>query len=334
MQPIKKWTAAIVTSMTLLVSPVLAGGDTWAVDFDKAAEMAKKAGKDLMVDFTGSDWCGWCIKLDKEVFAHDAFVTSATKDFVLVKLDFPRSPEVKAKVPDPERNLEIARDYGISGYPTVILMTADGEEYGRTGYVKGGPPAFLASVEAARSQGRPAVVRVGELITKYEKAEGDERAPMWSALVGELESVDPSAPSARRLGQVARKSFDGLDKAQQDRLVKALVRVGQVDGPMWRAARALDPENREGLFERAVFAFCDTVQGEGDLPAALEAVEALDASGNTVDEERAVMLYANAAHWCHRYLDKPDEAKQLALKARAMTDDLRLQSQLDAIIGA
>jgi thiol-disulfide isomerase/thioredoxin len=320
--------------MTFLVSPVLAGGDAWVADFDKAASIAKKAGKDLMVDFTGSDWCGWCIKLDKEVFAHEAFLTSASKDFVLVKLDFPRAKEIKDKVPDPERNQELMKKHGISGYPTVLLMTADGEEYGRTGYVKGGPTAFLAKVNAARSDGRAAVVRIGGLIASYEKAEGGERTRIWASVMSELEGADPSGAGARRLAQAVRASFDGLDKAQQDRVVKALVRVGQVDAPIWRRASKLDPRNTDGLFERAVFAYCDSVQGEQGLSAALESVEALEASGEAINRERTVKLYANAAYWCQRFLDKPDEAKRLARKARGMTDDLRLQSQLDAIIDA
>jgi len=72
-------------------------GDTWYGDFDLATAAAKKAGKDLFVDFTGSDWCGWCIRLHDEVFGHDEFVTGAQKDFILVSLDFPRSEEALAK---------------------------------------------------------------------------------------------------------------------------------------------------------------------------------------------------------------------------------------------
>ncbi|MGB0767609.1 MAG: hypothetical protein ACPGYV_07840, partial [Phycisphaeraceae bacterium] len=79
----------------------------------------------------------------------------AKKNWVLVALDFPRDEEIKAKVPNPERNKELQAKYGVRGFPTILLMTADGEVFGRTGYQAGGPEKYLehmAELRAGRQQ--------------------------------------------------------------------------------------------------------------------------------------------------------------------------------------
>ena len=73
-----------------MLSPAFAGGEGWTSDFAAAKEQAAKENKSLLVDFTGSDWCGWCIKLNEEVFQHDPFKEGVKDKFVLVELDFPK----------------------------------------------------------------------------------------------------------------------------------------------------------------------------------------------------------------------------------------------------
>ena len=118
---------ALGATLVLLPAPARAGGTDWIQDFDSAQRIAKKEGKDLLVDFTGSDWCGWCIRLDREVFSQEGFLESAKKDFVLVSLDFPRAEEAKQRVPHPERNQELLERHGVRGFPTILLMTPEGE---------------------------------------------------------------------------------------------------------------------------------------------------------------------------------------------------------------
>ncbi len=138
----KRFALSLTLGLAALVSaPAVAlagGGDHWMADYDAAVEVAKKEGKNLLVDFTGSDWCGWCIRLNKEVFQHESWETAATKEYVLVALDFPQAEELQAKVPNPKRNRELAEMLGVQGYPTILLMTPSGDVFGRTGYQRGG----------------------------------------------------------------------------------------------------------------------------------------------------------------------------------------------------
>lgn len=119
----------------------LAADSLWQTDFAAAKVKAAKEHKLLLIDFTGSDWCGWCKKLKKEVFSQKLFQEQAPKDFILVELDFPQKTKLAEKLT--AQNRALAKTYGISGYPSIILADAEGVELARTGYKAGGPQAYL-----------------------------------------------------------------------------------------------------------------------------------------------------------------------------------------------
>jgi protein disulfide-isomerase len=117
----------------------------WEDDFDKGLSKAKAAGKPALVDFTGSDWCIWCQRLDAEIFSKPEFKDYVKDKFQLVEVDFPQlKPLPKKKA---EANAAVSEKYKVEGFPTVIVMSGDGKELGRLGYVEGGPKAFIAELE-------------------------------------------------------------------------------------------------------------------------------------------------------------------------------------------
>ena len=128
----------------LLSASMLSAGDGWLDDFEKAKTQAKMENKMILLDFTGSDWCGWCMKLDKEVFEQQAWKDFAAKKLVLVKVDFPRRIQLPAATK--AQNDKLSETYKIEGYPTIILTDATGAKKGETGYVPGGPEAFIKSL--------------------------------------------------------------------------------------------------------------------------------------------------------------------------------------------
>ena len=109
----------------------------WETDFEKALSGAKASGKYILLDFSGSDWCGWCIRLEKEVFSQDAFKDFAEENLVCVLVDFPRAKEQTEELK--QQNLDLARKHSIRGYPTIIILSPDGKPVGQTGYLQGGP---------------------------------------------------------------------------------------------------------------------------------------------------------------------------------------------------
>lgn len=129
----------------LLSASAWAAKPGWLEDYDAAKKKAKEEKKLLLIDFTGSDWCGWCIKLDKEIFSKKEFNDFAKENLVLLEVDFPQKSSQSAK--QKKANKELAAEYKIEGYPTLIILDADGKKVGELGYMKGGPAAMIAELK-------------------------------------------------------------------------------------------------------------------------------------------------------------------------------------------
>ena len=120
----------------------------WHTDVNKAVNISVETGKPLFFFFTGSDWCGWCKKLVKEVFVKQEFKAWAEKNAILVELDFPRRTPISDDLK--KQNRELGNMFGVRGYPTGWLVTPtieDGKvnfnKLGSLGYVAGGPKAWI-----------------------------------------------------------------------------------------------------------------------------------------------------------------------------------------------
>ena len=135
---------------TLVLLQVSAAELDWMTDLPKAQAKAKEEKKMVMMDFTGSDWCGWCIKLDKEVFSTPEFTEYAKKNLVLVEVDFPNKKKQSTELK--KANAELQKNYRIEGYPTIIVLNSEGKKIGELGYMKGGPKAFTAELEKLKKK--------------------------------------------------------------------------------------------------------------------------------------------------------------------------------------
>ena len=111
----------------------------------QAQKEAQSRHKLLLMDFTGSDWCGWCIMLDKEIFSKPEFKDYAAKNLVLLELDFPRMKKMPPETA--AQNERLAVRYQIAGFPTVLVFDSAGKQVGALGYTPGGPQAFIALLE-------------------------------------------------------------------------------------------------------------------------------------------------------------------------------------------
>jgi len=123
----------------------------WSTDYTKALATARSQNKRVLLDFTGSDWCGPCIQLKKEVFSRPEFATYADKNLVLVEIDYPQRKKQSAELV--KQNEKLARQYGIDqkGYPTVVLLDPNGKivrEF--TGYDGENMPRFIAWIEGKK----------------------------------------------------------------------------------------------------------------------------------------------------------------------------------------
>jgi thioredoxin-related protein len=206
-----------VILVVLCMNGVLSADELWLTNMDEALAAAKKDGRPILIDFTGSDWCVWCVRLDSEVFDTDRFRTEAPKRFVLVKLDFPRhssilTPEEKA------HNQQWSKKFGINGFPTILLLDAEGRPFAKTGYQEGGEENYLNHLTELENV-------LNERNQRIEQADGLEGVARAKKLDEALELLDESIATAYyqkwidEIGELDRDDEAGLRTkyfAQQD----------------------------------------------------------------------------------------------------------------------
>ncbi|GAB1855428.1 hypothetical protein MHTCC0001_02620 [Flavobacteriaceae bacterium MHTCC 0001] len=138
----------------VLTANVNAQDQFWHTDMTKASETAIEKNKPLLMFFTGSDWCGWCIRLQKEVFKTSDFKKWADENVVLVELDFPRRKKLDQNIQI--QNYQLQHLFKVKGYPTVVFANPEKKEdskmnlnhLGSTGYIKGGVSEWLNVAKA------------------------------------------------------------------------------------------------------------------------------------------------------------------------------------------
>jgi len=139
----------VLTTSIFFSGQVARAESGWLNDYKKAQEEAKAGNKILLLNFTGSDWCGWCIKFDRDVLSQPQFKEFARNNLVLVELDFPRVKTQSAELQ--KQNRQLAQQYEVVGFPTIIALNSDGQKlWEYDGYFAGGPEAFIAELEKLR----------------------------------------------------------------------------------------------------------------------------------------------------------------------------------------
>ena len=139
----------ILPLLILVLAFVAQARADWTTDYKAALAQAKDQNKLVLLDFTGSDWCGYCKLLDKEVFTASSFKDFISKTFVPVTVDFPHGK----KLPDAltQQNDQLQQQFKIEGFPTLIVVNGNGKELGRmTGYNPGsGPQAVIEELQGS-----------------------------------------------------------------------------------------------------------------------------------------------------------------------------------------
>ncbi len=202
----------IVALALAVISPAIAGGEGWTHDWEAAKKQAAAEKKDLLVDFSGSDWCGWCITLDKEVFQQEGFKNAAKDKFILVDIDFPRDSSKLSKETQ-EQNKKLGERFAIEGYPTVLLCDSSGKPYASAGYEEGGDQKYIAMLDGLRAN----KTKRDEGFAAAVKLQGKAKA---EALVAALDAVPEEvipgsyADVVEEIKKADPKDETGFQKAQ------------------------------------------------------------------------------------------------------------------------
>jgi len=149
----------------------------WLDNFEQAKKESEAFKQPIFAFFTGSDWCGWCMKLRKEALDTKAFEKFAEDNVILFEADYPQGKKLTDKVV--KQNDELKGKYGVRGYPTVFLLDAKGEQLGKTGYQEGGGEAYVKHVKellekaGVKTTDKPAA---GKALSPFEKMKAEKAA--------------------------------------------------------------------------------------------------------------------------------------------------------------
>jgi thioredoxin-related protein len=146
---VKNLATAILIGLGLVCVVSARAESTWSTDYKKAQEEAKTSHKLVLLEFTGSDWCGFCFQLDRAILSQPQFKDYANKNLVLVEIDFPRR---KAQsIETRKQNAELAERYQVDGFPTLVVLDSEGKAVWRyDGLYMNGLAAFLAELDKVR----------------------------------------------------------------------------------------------------------------------------------------------------------------------------------------
>ena len=142
----------ILIMMLILISSttVFSQEITWYENYEEAKTVVQDSGKTLLINFTGSDWCSWCIKLKDEVFNKESFNKYAKENLVLMIADFPKRKVLANEIKI--QNQQLASKFGVRGFPTVVLLNSELEVIGITGYQEGGENNYVKHLKAIISK--------------------------------------------------------------------------------------------------------------------------------------------------------------------------------------
>lgn len=202
----------------------------WYIDADEAIADAKKNNKSLIINFTGSDWCGWCIKLEGEVFSKGDFSREAQKEFVFLKLDFPRDKSKLSKETI-DQNEEYKTKFGVAGFPSIYICDSQCRPFAKTGYQAGGPKNYLAHVNSFREK----LTERNELFALAAKADGLDKAELLDRAISLMDEGIVTGHYSDVIEQIVkldkdnkiglRKKYWAAQDAEEQRRILAKVDV-------------------------------------------------------------------------------------------------------------
>ena len=270
----------ITFTLTLIIlififSPTHAG---WFNNYEAAKEQAVKEHKDMLLVFSGSDWCHWCQKLQEEVFSQKKFNQEAEKNFILLEIDFPRKKDIADTIK--EQNQNLAKKYAVQGFPTVILAEADGKPYAQTGYQQGGTDVYLSQLKNFRDSknNRDNLLREAKKATGFERAKLLDQALVImidhhilgdrNQLMDEIIKLDPDNKAGLKEKYILQHKVAPIEKALQKtgNFDQALTDIDT----LLKKETKLKPEDRQRLY---LFKASICLKGKKDKEAGISNLE-------------------------------------------------------------
>ena len=262
----------------LLAALAPAWAAEWMNDLEAAKARAAAENKAVLVDFTGSDWCGWCIRLRQQVLDTPAFEAYAKDKFVLMEVDVPQNPKFDKNLL--ARNQKLCEQYGVEGFPTILVLNPKGD-------VVGGVGGFVPTVDAI-SKPLDAALNTAALLQKAESQQGAEQlATLAQAYRSLPEDLRQNAVALRqRIISLDPQDTTGLVRLQRiqdqrealQRKLSTTESTDQAIAAIDEALATAEPENKPGMLQIKFQIVLMSAQTVDDVKAAAAiARQAVDA---------------------------------------------------------
>ncbi|MBI1390150.1 MAG: thioredoxin fold domain-containing protein [bacterium] len=235
---------AFFALLLFVCAPLFAADSHFTVDFAHAKQTAAKEGKDVLIEFVGSDWCPPCKAMIRTVMSDEAFISAITRDFVLMRADYPRDTSNQTEA-EMDQNRELGKLYDIPGYPSIVLTDASGAPYAKhVGYEGESPRDFLAMLTSQQEfrEKRDA------LIKKADAAEGVEKAKLLDEAlmsIGKAFSASGYKEAVDAIVQLDADNQAGLKEKYTN-----ILRVEDTQKKVWAIRRAKVPLTTEEKMQR------------------------------------------------------------------------------------
>lgn len=206
---------AAVLSLTAFAAPMTEGAEpgVWTMDMPAAQTLAKEKSLPILINFTGSDWCGWCKLMDKKVFSQQAWQDYAKENVVTVWVDSPRDESLVPEALRPKAEA-LRETYDVQGFPTYVVLNAEGKELGRLGASQDATPeSFIAELKGVLVRDR-----LPELLSAEELAEFEQIGEAKEALEKRHEALMKDIETKMTALQ---EEYMKLDSREQELLKKA-----------------------------------------------------------------------------------------------------------------
>ncbi|MEO0514439.1 MAG: thioredoxin family protein [Planctomycetota bacterium] len=290
----------------LIVTSASAATDGWTEDFPEAKAQVKASGQDLLMYFTGSDWCPPCIALNDEVLSTEAFLDAAPRDFVLVKLDFPNTiPQTETLV---NQNQALAAKYDVGTFPTILLADASGTPYAKTGYRPGGAEPYLAHLDELRANrvARDEAMAIAKEADGLDKARAfddamdavglDLAVAHYPSVVAYIMALDPDNAAGLKGKYDAAMLEVKIDADVQEAI--EILQAGEIEAGLARLDQVIEDHSLEGEFLQMVIAIKGQVHlqlGEKDQAISLlEQAVAVDPKSEIAGQINAMIEHVKS----------------------------------------
>lgn len=253
----------ITMALAGLIAPAFAA--EWGTDFPAAQKAAAEKGKMVLVNFTGSDWCGYCIRLKKTIFDKPAFDAYVADKFELVEVDLPRANKLT-----PEQfkaNQELAERYEVQGFPTIMVMAPDGTPVGGFGGALPNQEMVAQVLDAAYANGKELVAaapltgekKLQALIKVYRQI-SDDIKPSAKALRDQILAADTNNVSGLKDEVAAEAQMNELMTALNNARSKE-----EAQAIFEKYTTEALPMNKAFIYRGYLQFLLDTVETEADL---------------------------------------------------------------------